>query len=503
MDTLLAYDVGTSGTKAVLMTTTGQILATAYEPHPTRYPRPLWAEQDPEDWWRTVAASTRDVLDSARADSTRIRAISFTTQMVNLIPVDGSGKPLTGCISWLDGRAGDEANAVMRRLGGRRLFAALVGATLTGKDVLPKMLWLRRHQPGVFNQAAHLIDCSSYLLHRATGRLVVDWSVASVTGLFNLKSKTWDHSLMRFFRIPPEKFPKLVQSTDQVGGLTAEAASFLGLPPDLPVFAGCGDGQAAPVGAGAVGDGDGHLVLGTSGFVGVITRRRVVGKQGIVTLQSADPAKLLLIGEMETAAACLRWAAENLYGAAPSPKIYQRMDQEVLASAPGARNLIFTPWMYGERAPVADERLRASFVNLGVNHTRADMTRAIYEGVAYNLRWMLDTIWDLFGFPLESLRVIGGGAKSPAWCQILADVTGRRLEVMPSPQEASAVGAGLLAAVGLGLHPSIESLRDLMQPERTITPNPETPGVYQTSYEVFRHIHKALRPVHHRMNTMA
>lgn len=502
MDTLLAYDVGTSGTKAVLMTPTGQILATAYEPHPTRYPRPLWAEQDPEDWWRTVARTTRSLLTGAGLKPSRILGMAFTSQMINLIPVGASGDPIRSCISWLDGRAVDEARRIVRRMGGPHIFVAIVGGLPTGKDVLPKMLWLRRHEPDVFKGAAHLIDCGSYLLWKATGRIVVEWSVASVTGLFNLKTKEWDKTLMRFFGLPPDLFPELVQSTDRVGGLIPSAAADLGLPTGLPVFAGCGDGLAAPVGAGAVGEGDGHLTLGTSGFVGVITRRRLKGKRGIATLQSADPEKLLLIGETETAGVCLRWAAEQLFGEVSPGEAYRHMDEAVLANPPGARNLIFTPWMYGERAPVADERLRASFVNLGINHTRADMTRAIYEGVAYNLRWMLDSIRDLFGFPLESLRVIGGGAKSPVWCQILADVTGRQLEIMPSPQEASAVGAGLLAAVGLGLYPSIESLRDLIQPDRIIGPNPEAQGVYQRSYEVFRKIHKALRPVHHRMNTL-
>lgn len=500
MELVLAYDVGTSGTKAVLATTDGQVRATAFEAYPTTFPRPLWAEQEPEDWWRAIAATTQRVLQAAGTGPGQVAGIAFTTQLVNLIALDSTGAPLRRCISWLDGRAGNEARSIMRRLGGKGVFAAIAGAAITGKDVLPKMLWLKKHEPEVYRNAAALVDVGGYLLLRATGRLVAEWSVASVTGLFHLKRKTWDTTLMRLFGLDRAKFPELVRATDRVGGLTPSAASDLGLLVGTPVFAGAGDGMTAPVGAGAVGEGDGHLTLGTSGFVGVITGRRMTGKRGIVTLQSADPDRLLLIAEMETAAACLRWAVEQLYGMQPGSEGYGLMDREVLASPPGASNLLFTPWMYGERAPVADERLRASFVNLGANHTRGDMARAIYEGVAFNFRWLLESLEQLFGFRPNPLRVIGGGARSAPWVQILADITGRTMEVMPWPQEASAVGAGLLAAVGLGAHPSVDSLRNLLKPERVVVPTQSRPDEYEPAFATYKALYTALRPIHHRMN---
>ena len=500
MDHLLAYDVGTSGTKAALLTPDGRVQATAFEPYPTTYPKPLWAEQDPEDWWRAIAAATRSLLRATGTGPEQVAGIAFTTQMVNLIPLDIAGVPLRPCISWLDGRAGIEARGIMRRFGGQRIFASIVGAAITGKDVLPKMLWLKKHEPEVYRSAATLADVGGYLLLRTTGRRVVEYSVASVTGLLHLKRKTWDEGMMRLFGLDRAKFPDLVRSTDHVGGLTPAAAVDLGLRAGTPVFGGAGDGMSAPVGAGAVGEGDGHLTLGTSGFVGLITGRKVTGKRGIVTLQSADLDRFLLIAEMETAAACLRWAVETLYGMPSGSEGYQTMDREVAASVPGAGNLLFTPWMYGERAPVADERLRASFVNLGTNHTRGDMARAIYEGVAFNFRWLLELLEQKFGFRPDPLRVIGGGARSAPWIQILADITGRTLQVMPSPQEASAIGAGLLAAVGLGVHPSIASLRNLLQPERVVVPTPSAFERYHPAYTTYQALYSALRPIHHRMN---
>ena len=214
MDHVLAYDVGTSGTKAALITPDGRVQATAFEPYPTTYPRPLWAEQDPDDWWRAIAATTRSLLQAAGVGPEQVAGIAFTTQMVNLIPLDAAGLPLRPCISWLDGRAGVEARGIMRRFGGERIFASIVGAAITGKDVLPKMLWLKKHETEVYRRAATLVDVGGYLLLRTTGRRVVEYSVASVTGLLHLKRKTWDEGMMRLFGLDRAKFPDLVRSTE-------------------------------------------------------------------------------------------------------------------------------------------------------------------------------------------------------------------------------------------------------------------------------------------------
>ena len=502
MGYLLGHDVGTSGDKAVLLTEAGEVLASAYEPYPTRYPRPLWAEQDPDDWWRAVGLTTRRVLQEAGARPEEILGLAFSTQMVNVLALDRQGDPIGPCINWLDGRAGEEARRVMRRLGGEAIFAAIVGATLTGKDALPKMLWLKRNTPEVYARAAALVDVSSYLLLRATGRLVVEWSVASVTGLFHLKRKTWDESLIRFFGLDRSKFPDLVRSAERIGGLTKRAADDLGLREGTPVFGGAGDAMTAAIGSGAVGEGEAHLCLGTSGFVGVVTSRRVTGKRGIPTIQSGDPDKLLLVAETETSGACLKWAAQQLYGLEPDALAFARMDADVAGTEPGADSLLFTPWMYGERTPVADERIRAAFINLGANHTRAQMTRAIYEGVALNLRWMLELVGDLFGFRPPVLRVIGGGANGRPWVQIVADVTARRLEVVPHAQQATAIGAGLLAAVGLGIVPTVEAVKNLVQVSHVVAPNPAHAARYEALYRAYQGLYPALKDTYHALNSL-
>jgi len=306
MGYLLAHDVGTSGCKAVLTDESGKVIAIAHEAYPTYYPQPLYAEQDVEDWWRAVVKATRRVLEISGAGPREVLGLAFSSQMLNTIPVDANGSPLRRCISWLDGRAWEEALQVMRKLGGKALFTQIVGSALTGKDLLPKYLWLKRHEPEIYKRSAAFMDCGGYLLQRTTGRMVGEWSVVSVTGLFNMKKKTWDTSLINLFGLDRAKFPELVRSIDQVGGLRTEPASELGLLEGTPVFGGAGDAQCTAVGSGAVGDGDAHLALGTPGYVVVLTTRNITGRRGVATIHSADPAKLLVIAESETVGACLK-----------------------------------------------------------------------------------------------------------------------------------------------------------------------------------------------------
>jgi xylulokinase len=292
-----------------------------------------------------------------------------------------------------------------------------------------------------------------------------------------------------------------VKSTDKVGGLTQEAAGELGLLQDTPVIAGAGDAPCAAVGSGAVREGAGHICLGTSAWLGVVTSRRPKGKCGVATIHSADPDKSFLIAESETAGGCLEWAAKHLYGGdVNAPDVYAAMDRIVEQVPAGSHGLIFTPWMYGERAPVADCNARSTFLNLSGQHTREDMMRAVYEGVAYNIRWLVEIVSGEFRFPLPKLRAIGGGAKSTTWMQILADVTHRRIETVPDPKEAGAVGAALVAAVGLGIYPGFEALESVTRVDRTFDPRQETFKTYDPLFDSFKESYDRLRPLYKKLN---
>jgi xylulokinase len=347
------------------------------------------------------------------------------------------------------------------------------------------------------------LDVNGYLTYRATGHMVFEWSSASAFGL-DLQKKDWLRTIIRYVGLDLGKFPPLVRSVDRVGGLTAEAARDCGLLEGTPVFGGGGDVPGAAVGSGAVGEGEGHIYLGTSGWVGVVTHRTPTGRHGVVTIHSADPDRALLLAEMETAGACLKWIADEFYRheqADPDiPNVYALMDQDVGTIPPGSDFLICTPWMYGERSPVADTWVRSTFFNLSADHSREHLLRAVYEGVAYNLRWIIEIVETHFGFPLPALRVVGGGARGAPWMQIIADVTGRRVETVVNPQEAGAVGAALTAAVGLGLYPDFEALKKVVRVERDFEPQACNAEVYDCLYQAYRRIYGCLRDLYREVN---
>jgi len=500
---IIAHDVGTSGNKAVLVDTSGNVRGKCFQPYTVHYPRPGWAEQEPEDWWGAVTSTTRQLLRDTGVSPADILCVTHCTQLLGIVPMDSSGRPLKRAIIWLDNRACGQADSVMRKFISARVFALVAGATLCGKDCIPKLLWLKSEEPETYRKTERILDANGYLMYRSTGNMVMEWTGASVFGI-DLKKKTWLKGVFRYVGLDPAKFPPLVRSIDRVGGLTKEAATACGLLEGTPVIAGAGDAPCAAVGSGAVGEGEGHVCLGTSGWVGVVTERRPRGKYGMATIQSADPDKTFLIAETETAGACLQWMGDELYRpekAQPQPgDVYAFMDEKVGQVPAGSDYLLFTPWMCGERAPVADCYVRSSFLNLSARHSREHMLRAVYEGVAYNMRWIVEIVDRHFGFALPALRVIGGGAKSGPWMQILADVTNRRVEAVQDPQEAGAVGAALVAAVGLGIYPGFEALKNVVRVARVYEPGEDNREVYDSLFRSYRESYGSLKRFYRRLN---
>ncbi len=499
---ILAHDVGTGGNKAVLVDTAGQIVASAFRAYDIHYPRPDWAEQQPQDWWRAIVETTHEVLERSGIDARDVLAVTHTTQMLGIVPMGRDGQPLRPAIIWLDGRAPEQARRIMRKFLGPQVFALVAGVAITGKDGLAKLLWLKENEPDVYNEMACFLDVNGYLTHRACGEMVFEWSCASAFG-FDLKKKDWMHGIFSYIGLERAKFPSLVRSVDTVGKLTAQTAAECGLLEGTPVMGGCGDAQGAAVGSGALVEGDGHIYLGTSGWVGVVTHKSPTGRHGVVCLQSADPGKAFLYSEMETAGACLKWIADQFYRHERHDpavaNVYALMDEDVERIAPGSDYMVCTPWMYGERSPVADTWVRSTFFNLSADHRREHLLRAVYEGVAYNLRWMVEIV-EKFGFPLPTLRVIGGGARGGPWMQIIADVTGRQVQTVAQPQEAGAVGVALTAAVGLGIYPDFESLKSIIRVEREFAPQVENAAVYDTLYHAYRRLYVSLHRLYRDVN---
>jgi xylulokinase len=500
---VVAHDVGTSGNKAVLVDTEARVQGKCFEPYKTYYPSPGWVEQEPDDWWRAVSKTTKLLLERTRVSPADILCITYATQMLGIIPMDSQSGALRRAIIWLDCRAGEQAERSMRRFLGPRVFALIAGAVLCGKDGIPKLLWLKTEEPDIYNKMCCFLDVAGYLFYRSTGNMVMEWTGASVFGL-NLKKKTWLEGIFRYVGLDPHKLPPLVRPIDKVGELTREAADECGLLQGTPVIAGAGDAPCAAVGAGAVGEGEGHVYLGISGWVGVVTRHTPRGKCGAATIQSADPNKTFLFAETEAAGGCIQWIADQLYkaekGDPKTPNVYALMDDEVAKIPPGSNYLLFTPWLYGERAPIDDSYVRAAFLNLSAEHTREDMLRAVYEGVAYNIRWIVEIVEKEFKFSLPCLRVIGGGALGKPWMQILADITRRKIETICEPQEAGAVGAALVAAVGMGIYPDFESLRKVVKVDSVYEPQPKSFEIYDSLFHHYQEVYGSLRSFYRKLN---
>lgn len=500
---IIAHDVGTSCDKAVLVDLLGKVAGSVREPYEVYYPAEGFAEQNPEDWWNAITKSTKKLLKETEISPSNILGVTFSTQMLGIVPVNGQ-KSLGNAIIWLDARAKAQADKLMRKFIDGKVFALLAGAPLTAKDGIPKLMWIKENEPEIYKKMKTFIDTSGYVIFKSTGKDVMELSCASGFGL-DLKKNEWLKWVFKYAGFDVDKLPTLVPSTEQVGLLSDYSAFEMGLMPGTPVFAGSSDVATAATGAGCVADGDGHLYLGTSGWIAVTSDKSPTGRKGVVTIKSTDKTKSLIFAETETAGYCLQWIRDEFYKKESQDptitNVYSLMDKLVEQVPPGSGNLIFTPWMYGERAPVSDSLVRSMFFNISASHKRENLLRAVYEGVGYNFRWMLEILENDYRLSLSTLRVLGGGAIGDVWVQIISDITGKTLETLPDPQERGAIGAAFCAMIGLGIYPNFASLKEIIKPCRVFKPNPKNKETYDFLYSNYKSLYKNLKYISHKINS--
>jgi xylulokinase len=502
---LLAHDTGTGGDKAVLTDLEGRIIHSAYRPYPIQYPRPEWAEQDPEELWAAVADTTREVIQQAGIDPREILGVGISAQMFNLLPVDEACRPLTPLLSWLDLRSVPQADRVLAGDTPAFLFRH-TGNIPTAKDIIPKILWLKEERPELWDRTAWLLDCKEYILFRLTGRVATDYHGASVYFLFDPHKKIWSREACERLGIPMEKLPPALPCTQVMGEVTPEAARRTGLAAGTPVVICAGDVAVAQTGAGANAVGKAHLSVGTATWVGVATdvfRNDPV--KPFWGLNHIHPDRWIIAGEMETGGGALMWfrdafcQEEARQAKAQGMSTYQLLSQMVDSVEPGSDRLIFAPWLSGERAPVLDHYARGAWVGLNLGHTKAHLARSIMEGVAYHLRWICE-VMEHTGLDIGRIHAIGGGSTSATWTQIISDITGRPLHIVDNAQEAGAMGAALTVAVGLGVYPSVDSIDDLIGIRRVVEPATDHSRRYQGLYEEYRALYDGLSPTFRRMH---
>ena len=485
---LLGLDISTTGAKALLIDETGRVVASQTTAQPISTPKPLWSEQNPADWWDGIAASIRQALAAANVRGDEVACIGLTGQMHGLVLLDADGDVLRPAIFWNDQRTHAHFDEITERIGFERLIQLTGNRALTGFTA-PKILWVREHEPLVYAKAAHMLLPKDYIRYKLTGEYAMDLSDASGTSLLDVANRTWSNEVVDALDIPRSWLPTLVEGPDVTGGVSAEAAAATGLKAGTPVVGGGGDQAAGAVGVGAVQPGIIGLVVGTSGVVFAPLAQYAYEPQGrLHAFCHAVPGMWHFMGVMLSAAGSLQWYRDTI---APGQS-FDALTAAAQDIPPGSEGLLFLPYLSGERTPHPDPLARGAFVGLTVRHTLAHMTRAVLEGVAFGLKDSFK-LMEAAGLPAGDMqiRVSGGGAKSPLWRQILADVIGAPL-VSTSTTEGAAYGAALLAAVGAGVYPDVPSACAAAIETGEPT-TPQQPEAYASAYATYSTLYPTLK----------
>ena len=519
---VLAYDVGTTGVKTCLFAIgeTIELIASAQRGYDLYILPDGGAEQDADQWWEAMAAATREIFAACSVTPEQVAGISFCSQMQGLVLVDREGRPVRRPMSYMDQRAREELRRGIAhgiQIAGANVGKLLTSLRLTGavsssvKDPLWKYKWVEAHEPENFARAWKWLDVKEYLILRCTGQAVMTRDSAYATFLYDTRSgrQCWSEKLCRMFGVRPEHLPRLADAAEKVGGLTEQAAGELGLAPGTPVFGGGGDAALIAVGAGATAAGSTHVYCGTSGWVSTVTEWQQVDVTAMIAaIVGAQPGRYNYFAEMETAGKCLEWVKDHLAldeigiylekrDVAQSQEavyrsLYDYMTETVRDVPPGSGGVIFTPWLHGNRCPFEDPSAAGMFFNIRLETGKTELISAVLEGVCFHLRWMLEC-QDRKLKTSDPVRFVGGGALSPVTCQRLADITGRTVEVVSSPQNVGAVGAAAVTGVGLGLIPDLDAVGTFIPAAARYTPDPARTAAYQPYYAVFKHLYRSNR----------
>jgi xylulokinase len=493
MDHVLGIDTSTTATKAVLLDREGRVVAEGVQEYGYGIPQPGWSEQDPRLWWDATVVAIRSALGAAGVEGSAVAAVGLAGQMHGLVLLDRAREVLRPAILWNDQRTADQCETIRERVGAARLVEITGNDAMTGFTA-PKLLWVRDHEPELFDRVAHVLLPNDHVRLCLTGELAADRADGAGTLLFDLAARDWSPEVLEALGIDRAWLPPTFEGPEVTGTVSAAAAELTGLRPGTPVVAGAGDQAANAVGVGAVDPGTMALSLGTSGVVFAPTSAPRVASEGRVhAFCHAVPDRWHLMGVMLSAAGSLRWYRDTL---APGTD-FGSLTDEAAAAPVGGGGLWFLPYLTGERTPHPDPKVRGAFVGLDVGHERAHLTRAVLEGVAFGLRDGLDLMLDA-GVPApEQIRASGGGSRSPLWRQILADVLGAEIATVATA-EGAAVGAGLLAGVGAGWFGSVQEAAEAVV---TVTPV-ATPGEdrarYAELHAAYTELYPALAAFHHR-----
>ncbi|MCF0141130.1 MAG: carbohydrate kinase [Mogibacterium sp.] len=528
---IISYDIGTTGLKACLIEVKEgiKILRGEYEAYGLYVLDNGGVEQEPEEWWKAMCDSTKRLMEESAVKPEEIDGIALCSQMQGMVLVDKEGNALRRAMSYMDQRAVNEYDEIQRH--GLQIADANVGMLLRSlalttaaptsvKDPLWKYKWVEKNEPEIFAEAHKWLDVKEYIIARLTGEFVMTYDSAYATFLMETKNNRneWSEELCEMYGVNMKHLPKLIACSDVAGRLRAKQAEELGLCEGIKVYGSGGDATLIGVGAGSTAVGKTHIYWGTSGWVGtVIDEQKVDITAMIAGIVGAEPGKFNYFAEMETAGKCVEWAKNhlvldeiNIYidqtKIPDSPEseyqsLYDYMSAVIAGIEPGSNGVLFAPWLHGNRCPFEDSNSSGMFFNLKLETGKAEMMRAVIEGVCFQLKWMLECE-DKKVSTSDPIRFVGGGALSPINCQILADITGRVIETVEYNKDAGAVGAAILVAVGSGEISSFEEASKLIPAVAAYEPNPDNKAVYERNYNVFKQLYKSNRKLFALMNSL-
>jgi len=514
---ILAHDLGTTGNKAALLDINLNLISQTKIDYPLFYPKPGWAEQNAEDYWNSVVKATHTLINESKVNQNDILALIFDCQMNCTVPIDIEGIPLMNCINWLDTRAAATTRKFTKGIikisnfGLRNLlmFIKITGGApgINGKDPISHILWIKDNLPEIYEKTFKFLSVKDIVVYRCTKNAVTSRDLGNTSWMMdnNPGKFEWSDKILNKFGIDKEKLPQIKRSTENAGELTTEASDKLGLKPGTPVFVGSGDLTSAAIGSGAILDNEPIICLGTSDWVAAHTSKRLKDLIHYTGSICSSQDNYLCISKQETGAACLDWVINQIFRdekekfKEKEEELYELINTIVENSKVGAKNLLFTPWLFGERSPINDPNVRGGFYNLSLDHNREDLLRAVYEGVAYNIKWALIILEKLVG-KIDKINFIGGGAKSNVWCQILADVLERNIVQMIDPDLAAVKGSAIISLVGLGLIKDYSDAIPLIKIKQNFTPNPDNKKIYTKLFTEYMKIYKRNKAMFKHLN---
>jgi xylulokinase len=517
---ILAIDLGTSGPKTALVSTRGEVVDYEFEGIELLVLTDGGAEQKPDQWWQAVINTTKRILAKKWVAVEDIVCVSCTSQWSGTVAVDKNGQALSNAIIWMDTRGRryiEEITGGLIRIEGydiRKLkrWLSLTGGApgRAGKDPIAHILFLKNEFPDIYHQAFKFLEPKDFINLKFTGRYAASFDSIALHWLTDNRDLTrvvYDDQLMRMSGVGREKFPDLKSATDILGPLKKEVAQELGLNENVQVVMGTPDIPSAAIGSGAVRDFDGHLYVGSSSWITChVPFKKTDLFHNMASLPSAIPERYFIANEQEAAGACLNFLKDNiLYHSDPAlkaskpPDVYKIFDQIAQNTPAGSDGVIFTPWLYGERTPIENDYVRSALFNISLRTKPQHLVKAIFEGVAYNSRWLLGYVEKFIQRRMEPVRMIGGGANSNVWCQIFADVLNRTIKQVKDPILANVRGAAFLASVSLG-YLTFNDVPDQVQIANTYEPNPNNREIYDKLYREFLNLYKQYKKIFKRLN---